>query len=98
MKPSRPLFLARQGYRRRRVMDAARALPVLGAFLFLIPLVWTGEAGNGAATRVGIVYLFGIWACLIGAAGWLSRFLDSREDEAGDTGDTGDTGDAEPGE
>ena len=95
MKPARPLFLARQGYRRRRVMDAARALPVLGAFLFLIPLLWTGAAGNGATTRVGIVYLFGIWACLIGAAGWLSRYLDSREDEAGDTGNRGD---AEPGE
>lgn len=75
MKPQRPVFLARQGYRRRRLMDAARALPVLGAFLFLIPLLWSGEDGGGAPTRVGVVYLFIIWAVLIASAGWLARYL-----------------------
>lgn len=77
MKPQRPLFLARNGYRRRRIMDAARALPLLGAFLFLIPLLWSGPDGGPAQTRVGVVYLFAIWAFLIGGAAWLSRFLEN---------------------
>ncbi len=53
MKPLRPLFLARHGYRRRRIMDAARVLPVLGAFLFFVPLLWTGEGGGEASDPRG---------------------------------------------
>ncbi|MGB5557463.1 MAG: hypothetical protein WBN04_05565 [Paracoccaceae bacterium] len=75
MKPLRPLFLARHGYRRRRIMDAARVLPVLGAFLFFVPLLWTGESGGEASTRVGVVYLFAIWLGLIVAALFLSLYL-----------------------
>jgi len=89
VKPLRPVFLARQGYRRRRVMDAARALPVLGAFLVLIPLLWSGEDGGDAATRVGVVYLFMIWAGLIVSAGWLARYLDGHVDEAPESRDEG---------
>lgn len=81
MNSRRPVFLARHGYRRRRVMDAARALPVLGAFLFMIPILWSGEDGGGASTRVGVVYLFGIWAGIIASAGWLARYLDSHVGE-----------------
>ena len=33
----RPLFLARAVYRRRRLRDAARLLPVLGFFLLMLP-------------------------------------------------------------
>ena len=53
MRPTRPLFLARHGYRRRRIMDAARVLPILGGFLFFLPLLWRGEGG----TRAGVVFL-----------------------------------------
>ena len=80
MKPRTPLFLARQGYRSRRVMDAARALPVLGVFLLLIPILWTGDSGDMPSTRVGTVYLFIIWAGLIAAAAILSRYLDKPQD------------------
>ncbi len=38
-KPKRPLFLARAPYRRRRLRDAARLLPVVGGFLLLLPLL-----------------------------------------------------------
>ena len=75
MKPLRPLFLARHGYRRRRIMDAARVLPILGLFLFAVPLLWSGEQGNDASTRVGVVYLFAIWLGLIVVALFLSLFL-----------------------
>lgn len=75
MTPRRPLFLARHGYRRRRIMDAARVLPVLGAFLFAVPLLWSGDDGAGPETGTGVVYLFLIWAALILAAFGLSLFL-----------------------
>ena len=32
--------VARKTYRRRRLMDVARLLPVLGALLFAVPLMW----------------------------------------------------------
>lgn len=75
MTPRRPLFLARHGYRRRRIMDAARVLPVLGAFLFAVPLLWSGSDGGDPATGMGVVYIFVIWAGLILAAFGLSLFL-----------------------
>jgi hypothetical protein len=82
-----PLFLARQGYRRRRLEDAARLLPWLGAFLFGLPLLWTG-----ARTAPGLVYLFAAWIVLIAVALFLSRRLaraegpgegDGRDDDMG---------------
>jgi hypothetical protein len=75
MKPLRPLFLARQGYRRRRIMDAARVLPLIGAFLFFVPLLWSGADGRDAATRAGVVYLFLIWVGLILFSFFLSLYL-----------------------
>lgn len=65
-----PVFLERRSYRRRRLMDAARLLPILGAMLFLVPLVWP-TAGDEAAiddpvrTSVAMIFVFGVWAVLI---------------------------------
>ena len=64
-----PVFLERQSYRRRRLSDAARLLPLLGAALFAVPLLWptAEDAGTGIApmpTSVAITYLFSIWAAL----------------------------------
>ena len=71
-----PLFLARQTYRRRRVADAARLLPLLGVLLFMLPLLGAAGAGDGGAetgaTSVGGIYVFAVWAGLILAAGLLS--------------------------
>ena len=58
-----PLFLAREVYRRRRWRDAARMLPVVGGVLLILPLLWR-NAGTGPAA----VYVFGVWAVLIGGA------------------------------
>jgi hypothetical protein len=74
MKPPPPIFLARQGYRQRRATDAARFLPVVGAFLLLVPLLWTG-----GSTRSGVIYIFAIWFLLILVAGLLSRWLSAPE-------------------
>ncbi|NYS23881.1 hypothetical protein HUK65_02675 [Rhodobacteraceae bacterium 2376] len=70
-----PLFLARETFRRRRLMDAARVLPFAGLFLVLLPMLWpvpVGEAPNAA--REG-VYLFVVWLALVVAAWALSRRL-----------------------
>lgn len=77
MNTKPPVFLARTGYRRRRAMDAARLLPVVGGILFLLPLLW-----RGGATGQGIVFLFVVWIGLIAVAGMLSRVLNRREDTA----------------
>lgn len=65
-----PLFLEREGYRRRRRADAARLLPVLGVFLLMLPLF----PGRGAfGTAAALVWLFGAWAVLIALAFMLGR-------------------------
>ena len=81
-RPSEPLFLERQSYRRRRLMDAARLLPVVGLMLFLFPLLWAGPAGD-AATAMGGVFIFGVWTLLILAAAGLSRRLILTDDPNG---------------
>lgn len=72
MKPpaAKPLFLARQNYRGRRVRDMARMLPLLGLFLFLLPMM-RGGAGLGGQ----LVFVFGTWAGLIVLAALLARRL-----------------------
>ena len=95
MSPERgPVFLARRGYRRRRVGDAARLLPMAGGILFCVPLLWRGGASGG--TVAAILYVFGLWALLVALSAWLSRHL--HDGEAGDgTGRDGTGGDGGPG-
>ncbi|SPF76883.1 hypothetical protein ALP8811_01900 [Aliiroseovarius pelagivivens] len=68
--PREPLFLARQSYRRRRIEDAARLLPLLGVVLFLLPLMVGGAIGN-----VRLAYVFSAWFGLILSALILARHL-----------------------
>lgn len=69
------VFLERAVYRRRRLADALRLLPVLGGALLLLPVLWADEA----TTSGGIVYLFVIWAILIALAAVLSRRIDTSD-------------------
>lgn len=78
---ARPVFVERRVYRTRRLMDAARLLPVLGALLFLVPVLWSD--GGDLAGRAG--YLFAVWGLLVGAAAVLSRVLRPRDGGASDT-------------
>lgn len=66
-RPRRPLFLARAPYRRRRLRDAARLLPVLGLFLLLLPLLWTPDA-RLSLHAADVVYFFAVWLVLIALA------------------------------
>ncbi|MDD9979268.1 MAG: hypothetical protein OXQ30_16310 [Boseongicola sp.] len=69
--PERPLFLAKQSYRRRRLADAARLLPVVGIILVFLPVLWADDARSSG----GLIYVFFIWAMLIIAMAFLSRRL-----------------------
>ena len=77
----RPLFLPRARYRRRRLRDAARLLPVFGAFLFLLPILWSPAATAVRDTAPDGIYLFVVWAGLVAVAAMLSRPL--RGDDTG---------------
>ena len=79
--PRPPVFLARETYRRRRLMDAARLLPFLGVFAFALPVLWF----NSPATSGAKIYLFVAWLALIVMTGVLAARLNREppEDEDG---------------
>lgn len=65
---ARGMFLQRRSYRRRRLLDGLKMLPFLGAWLFLLPLVWThgSDPEVGArSTSSALIYVFGVWFLLI---------------------------------
>ena len=67
----RPLFLARKRYRRRRLEDAARIVPLVAAGLLLAPVLLTPEI----VTSRAMSYVFAVWAVLIVTAALLARAL-----------------------
>jgi hypothetical protein len=73
-RPKSPLFLARASYRRRRLRDAARLLPIIGVFLLLLPVLWTPD-GRINLTAIDIIYFFGVWLVLILVAAAFARGL-----------------------
>lgn len=50
---------AQAGYRRLRLVDAARALPLLGLFLWAVPLLW-----GPMTASLALIYIFAVWAGL----------------------------------
>lgn len=76
--PPQPIFLDREVYRRNRIADAARLLPLLGAVLLLFPdLILSDQAAAEGATAPWLVYFFAAWLFLIGLAFILSRKLNA---------------------
>ena len=69
-----PVFVQRRIYRRRRMADAVRMLPVLGAILIAIPMFWQ-DAAQETRTTVVMVYVFLVWVGLAGLAAVLARSL-----------------------
>ena len=72
-----PVYLERQSYRRRRLTDAAKLLPVVGLVLMFLPMLWSGEG----KTAGGLIYIFAVWAILICIGGALSYHLGDSEPE-----------------
>lgn len=78
-----PLFLADEGYRRRRATDAARLLPLLGLLLWLVfPLLRDPATTPERETAGAVLYMFGVWIGLILLAAILSRPLREPSDGA----------------
>lgn len=75
-----PLFLARAVYRRRRLRDAARLLPLVGLLLVLLPGLGAEEGSNA----FDAVYLFAVWIVLISTAALIAPGL-SQSDAEDDT-------------
>ena len=71
--PREPIFLARETYRRRRLIDAVRLLPVVGLLLFLAPLIGGSDAAR--STAVAGFFIFVVWFALIAATAVLVRLL-----------------------
>lgn len=98
MKPTRrPMFLDPERYRRRRLMDAARMLPVLGAFLFFLPVLWL-PAGASHRTAMDGIYLFTVWAALIVLARAFAPSLASTDPGAAPAADPTDKAEAPGGD
>ena len=79
-RPRPPLFLARAVYRKRRLRDAARLLPLLGFFLLALPMLWQPETAEGSGHDW--TYVFVIWIFLIGLAAYLAPGLAQADAEA----------------
>lgn len=80
------LFLERQSYRRRRLIDMVRMLPVIGMMLWSIPLLWpSGDTvGHRVATSDAIIFIFLVWLSMVCGAGALARVMkhsDTDEDK-----------------
>ncbi|WP_445808751.1 hypothetical protein [Yoonia sp.] len=79
-----PVFLERASYRQRRLGDAARFLPVLGAVLWVIPLLWATDGPEAPSKSSMLTYIFAIWLVLIGLAALLSRLLPDTDEATDD--------------
>ncbi|MEN8895501.1 MAG: hypothetical protein ABF248_05355 [Yoonia sp.] len=71
-------FLAKDRYRKRRMRDLARAVPVIGGILLMLPLLWSNDTLNSTA----IVYVFAVWVLLIVLAAVISRLVSTDSPKA----------------
>ncbi|WP_226941931.1 hypothetical protein [Pseudooceanicola spongiae] len=77
-----PVFLERRGYRQRRMLDAARVLPMLGLVLLGVPLLWPNGGAEAMPTSHAMIYIFGVWALLaLASAVLVSRLSDLAADD-----------------
>lgn len=96
MNRQRPLFLERSSYRRRRLGDASRILPVLALVLVLVPVWWVPEA---VSLTGGALWFFGLWVVLVSLTALLDHALHRWEQGRGtsDEDDEGHEGGADVG-
>ena len=81
-EPRQTLFLQRQPYRRRRLIDAARILPVFGAFMFFVPSILIARGTTGTTSAMWL-FLFGTWIALIVSGALIVRVLRDVDTGAG---------------
>ncbi|MFZ5965122.1 hypothetical protein ACOXXX_19425 [Thalassococcus sp. BH17M4-6] len=73
------LFVERRTYRRRRLMDAARLLPLLLMLLWAVPLLWPKGSEAGVSSSGALTYLFAVWLGMIALACLISLALGGRD-------------------
>ena len=89
-KPSEPAFLERSTYRKRRMADGARLLPILGVILLAVPMLW-GTADSGPVTTTSVMgFVFGVWVLLVTFGALLSRYPTSEPDRDADEAERND--------
>lgn len=78
------LFLEKNNYTQRRLIDGAALLPFFGMLLFLVPIVWPKEdAGERVFTSSAALYIFIVWLVLILMGAYLTWRIKPVDD--GDT-------------
>ena len=81
-RPQTPVFLQKASYRQRRVRDAAKLVPVLGAVLLIMPLAWQDDAQGATTNASALVYIFGVWIGLIVLTAVLSGLIRAHPQQA----------------
>ncbi len=72
---SEPQFLDLKSYRRKRMVEVAKLLPILGGLCILLPLPFLFVVPlDGNATALAL-YFFAVWLFLVLAALVLARVL-----------------------
>lgn len=69
------VFLERQTYRRRRLVDWLRILPLIGLALWMLPLLWSNNDVEPTGTASAIVYIFLVWLGLVMISAASAYFL-----------------------
>lgn len=59
------VFLERQSYRRRRLVDWLRLIPIIGLGLWAIPLLWPTQGEETVSTADAVIYMFVVWFVLV---------------------------------
>ncbi|MEP2533829.1 hypothetical protein [Shimia sp.] len=67
------VFLERQSYRRRRLVDTIRILPLIGALLWAVPLLWPNQSEGAVSGSDAVIYIFVVWFGLVIVGAMLSR-------------------------
>ena len=84
-RPGPPaIFHEKRTYRQRRVMDAARVMPILAIFLWCLPLVWPQTGEDAVSSATALIYIFVVWGLVIVLAWGLSRALRHAMDDGTD--------------
>lgn len=69
-----PNPVERRTFRRRRLVDTACALPLLGWILWWLPLFWS-DATLAVPASMALTYIFGIWLGLALCAARVVRLI-----------------------
>ena len=70
--PQSPVFLEPRTYKARRILDALHLLPLLGVFLWSVPILWHSSDLAPVMISNASIYIFGVWLILIPCQFWLS--------------------------